>query len=64
MYGHVEEFHMRHGDHRNDVNPVFANTEEEPNYLPDTKQMFAPPAIEDYEPPQPKLEKTKPKPVF
>ena len=55
---------MRHGDHRNDVNPVFANKDEDPNYLPDTKEMFSPPAIADYEPPQEQKDKKNPKPVF
>ena len=46
------------------MNPVFANSDEEPNYLPDTKTMFSPPSIADYNPPEPKREKPKPKPVF
>ena len=36
---------------RNDINPVFPNSDEEPNFLPDSGKMFAPPAIADFKPP-------------
>ena len=36
-------------------NDVFANSDEEPNYLPDAGQIFSPPAI---------AETAKPAPVF
>ena len=43
---------MRYNHRRNDA---FANSDEEPNYLPDAGQMFSPPSI---------AEKAKPAPVF
>ena len=43
---------MRYNHRRNDA---FANSDEEPNYLPDAGQMFSPPSI---------AEKAKPTPVF